>query len=93
MALARHLLHRGASHAAGSCHHSPGAHLSARYFGTVATNTSLYLRNLSNGAEVFLIGTAHVSKKSAEEVRCCSNQQPNNQITTQPNNPPPLGSP
>jgi len=35
----------------------------------VAPNTSVYLRNLSNGAEVFLIGTAHVSERSAEEVR------------------------
>lgn len=33
------------------------------------SNTSTFLRNLSNGAEIFLVGTAHVSKQSAEEVR------------------------
>lgn len=27
------------------------------------------LRSLSNGDEVYLVGTAHISKKSAEEVR------------------------
>ncbi|CAD7698987.1 unnamed protein product [Ostreobium quekettii] len=32
-------------------------------------NTSSYLRNAANGAEIFLIGTAHISKKSAEEVK------------------------
>jgi hypothetical protein len=26
-----------------------------------------YLRNLANGAELYLVGTAHVSRKSAEE--------------------------
>jgi hypothetical protein len=31
--------------------------------------TMLYLRNLRTGAEVFLVGTAHVSRKSAEEVQ------------------------
>lgn len=33
------------------------------------SNTQSYLRNLHNGAEIFLVGTAHVSKQSAEEVR------------------------
>lgn len=28
-----------------------------------------YLRNLKNGAQLYLVGTAHVSAKSAEEVR------------------------
>ena len=28
-----------------------------------------YLRNLSNGDEVYLVGTAHISRKSADEVR------------------------
>jgi hypothetical protein len=28
-----------------------------------------YLRNLDNGAEVYLVGTAHVSRKSADEAR------------------------
>jgi hypothetical protein len=28
-----------------------------------------YLRNLDNGAELYLVGTAHVSRKSAEEAR------------------------
>jgi len=31
--------------------------------------TTVYLRNYKTGAEVFLIGTAHVSRSSAEEVR------------------------
>ena len=31
--------------------------------------TMSYLRDLRTGNEVYLIGTAHVSKKSAEEVR------------------------
>lgn len=31
--------------------------------------TQSYLRNVSNGSEIFLIGTAHVSKHSVEEVR------------------------
>jgi len=35
----------------------------------VLHNTQSYLRNLSNGAEVFLVGTAHISKQSADEVR------------------------
>ncbi|KAK9818306.1 hypothetical protein WJX72_010357 [[Myrmecia] bisecta] len=32
-------------------------------------DTTLYLRNLDNGAEIFLVGTAHVSRKSAEQVQ------------------------
>jgi pheromone shutdown protein TraB len=28
-----------------------------------------YLRNNRNGAQLYLVGTAHVSEKSAEEVR------------------------
>ena len=28
-----------------------------------------YLRNLKNGDEIFLVGTAHISRKSADEVR------------------------
>ena len=28
-----------------------------------------YLRSLTNGDEVFLVGTAHISRKSADEVR------------------------
>lgn len=32
-------------------------------------NTSTFLRNLDNGAEIFLVGTAHVSRASSEEVR------------------------
>ncbi|PSC74329.1 conjugal transfer [Micractinium conductrix] len=35
----------------------------------VITQTTTFLRNLHNGAEIFLVGTAHVSKQSAEEVR------------------------
>ena len=31
--------------------------------------TMSYLRNLRNGDEVYLIGTAHISRKSADEVR------------------------
>ena len=31
--------------------------------------TMRYLRNLRNGDEVYLIGTAHISRKSADEVR------------------------
>lgn len=31
--------------------------------------TMSFLRNLDNGAEIFLVGTAHVSSASAEEVR------------------------
>lgn len=31
--------------------------------------TTSYLRNLDNGAEVYLVGTAHISKRSAEEVQ------------------------
>lgn len=34
-----------------------------------ASQTISLLRNSSNGAEIFLVGTAHVSKKSAVEVR------------------------
>jgi len=33
------------------------------------SQTTSLLRNLDNGAEVFLVGTAHVSKRSAQEVR------------------------
>jgi pheromone shutdown protein TraB len=33
------------------------------------SQTTSFLRNLDNGAEIFLIGTAHVSKQSAQEVR------------------------
>lgn len=32
-------------------------------------DTTAVLRNLHNGAEIYLVGTAHVSKRSAEEVR------------------------
>uniref|UniRef100_A0A061QT92 TraB family protein n=1 Tax=Tetraselmis sp. GSL018 TaxID=582737 RepID=A0A061QT92_9CHLO len=35
----------------------------------VACNTSSYLRNLSNGGEIFIVGTSHVSECSADEVR------------------------
>ncbi|KAI3429803.1 hypothetical protein D9Q98_010116 [Chlorella vulgaris] len=35
----------------------------------VLSNTTSFLRNLHNGAEIFLVGTAHVSKQSAVEVR------------------------
>lgn len=35
----------------------------------MVTNTTSMLRNLNNGAEVFLVGTAHISKASADEVR------------------------
>ncbi|KAL4422409.1 hypothetical protein ABPG75_008606 [Micractinium tetrahymenae] len=35
----------------------------------VLSNTTSFLRNLHNGAEIFIVGTAHVSKRSAEEVR------------------------
>ena len=31
--------------------------------------TMSYLRNLRNGDEVYLVGTAHISRKSADEVR------------------------
>ena len=31
--------------------------------------TMSYLRNLKNGDEIFLVGTAHISRKSADEVR------------------------
>lgn len=31
--------------------------------------TNSYLRNLQNGSEIYLVGTAHVSKASADEVR------------------------
>eukprot|EP00887_Chlorella_sp_A99_P002758 scaffold6.g2758.t1 len=37
--------------------------------GGLVTNTTSYLRNLDNGAEIYLVGTAHVSKASAQEVR------------------------
>ncbi|CAK0751245.1 hypothetical protein CVIRNUC_002053 [Coccomyxa viridis] len=33
------------------------------------SETQTLLRNLDNGAEIYLVGTAHVSKNSAEEVR------------------------
>jgi hypothetical protein len=32
-------------------------------------HTTSVLRNIHNGAEIFLVGTAHVSRRSAEEVR------------------------
>lgn len=35
----------------------------------VLSQTTSFLRNLDNGAEVFLVGTAHVSQRSAQEVR------------------------
>ena len=35
------------------------------------TNTTSYLRNLDNGAEIFLVGTAHVSKASAQVGDVC----------------------
>ncbi|CAL8462425.1 g1958 [Coccomyxa elongata] len=35
----------------------------------VLSETTTLLRNLTNGAEIFLVGTAHVSRNSAEEVR------------------------
>ncbi|KAK9906678.1 hypothetical protein WJX75_006000 [Coccomyxa subellipsoidea] len=35
----------------------------------VLSETTTLLRNLNNGAEIFLVGTAHVSRNSAEEVR------------------------
>ena len=35
----------------------------------VLSQTTSFLRNLDNGAEIFLVGTAHVSKQSAQEVR------------------------
>ncbi|KAJ7561460.1 hypothetical protein O6H91_03G029300 [Diphasiastrum complanatum] len=35
----------------------------------VGENTVSYLRNSSNGAELYLVGTAHVSSKSAQEVK------------------------
>ena len=33
------------------------------------SNTTSFLRNLDTGSEIFLVGTAHVSKRSAQEVR------------------------
>lgn len=45
--------------------------LSRRVFSSVSasSSTTTLLRNAENGAEVFLVGTAHVSRASAEEVR------------------------
>ncbi|KAG6547374.1 hypothetical protein Mapa_010822 [Marchantia paleacea] len=42
-----------------------------RVYSSLATNdgTVTYLRNAETGAELYLVGTAHVSAKSAEEVR------------------------
>ena len=37
--------------------------------GTAEEGSISYLRNEKNGAQVFLVGTAHVSAESAEEVR------------------------
>ncbi|KAL4549534.1 hypothetical protein Ndes2526B_g04543 [Nannochloris sp. 'desiccata'] len=35
----------------------------------ILSQTTSFLRNLDNGAEIFLVGTAHVSEQSAQEVR------------------------
>jgi hypothetical protein len=35
----------------------------------ILNQTTSFLRNLNNGAEIFLVGTAHVSQRSAEEVK------------------------
>lgn len=51
------------------------AHVARENFSSVSSATISqdgsisYLRNPRNGAEVYLVGTAHVSNKSAEQVR------------------------
>lgn len=48
---------------------TPPKHQHRRSSTAVLSQTTSFLRNLDNGAEIFLCGTAHVSKKSAHEVR------------------------
>lgn len=50
---------------------SAGPQFGNRYVCTnaLSSQTTSYLRNNENGAEIFLVGTAHVSKESAAEVR------------------------
>ncbi|KAG0620270.1 hypothetical protein M758_4G203300 [Ceratodon purpureus] len=57
--------------------HAVGVSVAARerFSTTVTQDGSLsYLRNPTNGAQVYLVGTAHVSAKSAEQVREVINQ-------------------